>query len=136
MIRKLLLAACGASLLFAAALVANHHHYQTAMKGVAAIMKPTNVALESADMATVQKNAATLVREYTVMAAWWEGRGSEAATKIADEGIQAATAMGKAASAGDAAGAKAAMATLSGTCKGCHSSHRTKNDDGSFGFKN
>ncbi|MBI1355849.1 MAG: hypothetical protein GC160_16030 [Acidobacteria bacterium] len=106
------------------------------MKGVAKVMKPTNAAIEAGDMDTVKKNAGMLARHYSVMAAWWEGHGSDAATKISDEGIQAAMALRKAADAGDAAAAKAAMGTLGGTCKSCHTSHRTKNADGSFGFKN
>lgn len=135
MLKKILLTAAGACLLLTSALVADHHHYVGAMKGVAKNMKPTNVALESGDMATVKSNAAALSHDFAVMAAWWEGRGTTAAVKLADQGHEGAMALEKAAMAGDAAAAKEAMGMISGTCKSCHTAHRVKNDDGSWGFK-
>lgn len=135
MLKKMLLTAVGACLLMTSALVANHHHFVGAMKGVAKHMKPTNVAIESGDMDTVKENAEALAKNFAIMAAWWEGRGTDSAWKIADTAHEGAMELHSAADAGDAAAAKAAMGKIGGTCKSCHMAHRVKNDDGSFGFK-
>lgn len=135
MLKKILLTTAGACLLLATGAVANHHHYVGAMKGVAKRMKPTNEALASGDMDTVKENANELAHNFAVMAAWWEGRGTTAAVKLSDEGHEGAKALHQAAMDGDAAAAKAAMGTIGGTCKACHSAHRVKNADGSWGFK-
>ncbi len=136
MLKKILLTVAGSCLLLASALHADHHRYVTAMKAIAGGMKPTNVALGSGDMATVKANAEGLASNFAVLAGWWEGRGSDAAAKLADEAKGAAEALGKAAAANNADGAKAAMGTLGGTCKSCHTAHRVKNADDSWGFKN
>ncbi len=135
MSKKVLLTAAGACLLLTSALTANHHHFVPAMKGVGGKMKPTNVALGSGDMATVKENAASIAQNFAIIAAWFEGRGNAGAVKIADEAHEGAVALGKAAAAGDAAAAKAAMGTIGGTCKSCHTAYRVKNADGSYGFK-
>ena len=133
--RKSVIAAAILTLILAGGLYANHHLYVGAMKGVAKVMKPTGAALGSGDMDTVKKNANAMARNFAIMAAWWEGRGTAAASKLADQAMKDAVALRKAANGGDAAGAKAAMGRIQGSCKACHSAHRVKNDDGSWGFK-
>jgi cytochrome c556 len=86
-------------------------------------------------MDTVKKNANALNRNFTIMAAWWEGRGSADAFKMADMAAKASAKLRKAANDGDAAAAQAAMGEIRGSCKSCHTAHRVKNDDGSWGFK-
>lgn len=134
-LRKISLLAALVSLLTAGALFANHHRYVNAMKGVAGAMKPTGTALESGDMDAARKGANQMARNFALMAAWWEGRGTAAAAKLAETAMQDAAALRKAAAAGDAAAAKAAFSAVRGSCKACHSAHRVKNDDGSWGFK-
>ena len=136
LLKKILLTAAGACLLLSSALFADHHRYVNHMKAVAKNMKPTNVALQSGDMDTVRKNANMMANHFASIGAWWEGRGSEAAAKISDEAHDAAVELRKAAVDKNAEAAKAAMGKLGGTCKSCHSAHRTKNEDGTFGFKN
>lgn len=134
-LRKISILLALVSLLTAGTLLANHHHYVNAMKGVAGAMKPTGAGLESGDMDAVKKGANQMARNFALMAAWWEGRGTTAAVKLADAAMQDAVALRKAAAAGDAAAAKEAFSAVRGSCKACHSAHRVKNDDGSWGFK-
>ena len=134
--KKIALALAALSLMVAGTLLANHHTYVTAMKGVGGLMGSTGKALEGGDMAAVETNAAALNQHLTVMAAWWEGRGSSAAFKLAEAAANSADAMGKAAGSGDGDAAKAAFGEIRGSCKTCHDAHRVKNDDGSWGFKN
>ncbi len=123
------------SLLVTGALMANHHTYVKAMKAVGKAAGPTGKALQGGDMDTVKKNANTLARNFTIMAAWWEGRGSSSAFKMADMAAKSAVDLRKAANQGDAAAAQAAFGEIRGSCKSCHTAHRVKNDDGSWGFK-
>ena len=124
-----------ASLAVVGGLFADHHHFVNAMKGVGGVMKSTGEAVESGDMDTVKKNANQMARNFALMAAWFEGRGTTAAVKLADAAMQDAVAMRKAANAGDAAAVKEAFSGVRGSCKACHAAHRVKNDDGSYGFK-
>ena len=133
--RKFSVALAVLSLIVTGALFANHHTYVKAMKGAAAVAGPTGKALEAGDMDTVKKNANTMARNFTIMAAWWEGRGSSSAFKMADMAAKASVDLRKAANSGDAAAAKAAFGEIRGSCKSCHTAHRVKNDDGSWGFK-
>lgn len=134
--RKYLVFAALVSLFVAGALFANHHTYVNAMKAVGGAMGPTGKALEGGDMDAVKKNANTLARNFTIMAAWWEGHGSSSAFKMADAAAKSAVSLRRAANQGDAAAAKAAFGEIRGSCKSCHTAHRVKNDDGSWGFKN
>ena len=133
--RKLFAALAVLSLIATGALYANHHTYVKAMKGVASVAGPTGKALEGGDMDTVKKNANAMVRNFTIMAAWWEGRGSSSAFKMAEAAAKSAAKLRRAANSGDAAAAKAAFGEVRGSCKSCHTAHRVKNDDGSWGFK-
>lgn len=124
------------SLLVTGALMANHHTYVKAMKAVGGATGATGKALEAGDMDTVKKNAAVMARNFTIMAAWWEGRGSSSAFGMSEAAAKAAVDLRKAANSGDATAAKAAFEQVRGSCKSCHTAHRVKNDDGSWGFKN
>lgn len=135
MFRKYLLGAAVLSLVLTGTLFANHHTYVNAMKAAAKVTGPTAKAIEAGDMDTVKKNASVMARNYTIMAAWWEGRGSAAAFKLSEASAKAAMDLRKAAAAGDKAAAETAMGTIRGGCKSCHTAHRVKNDDGSYGFK-
>lgn len=134
--RKIFVAVAVFSLIVTGALLANHHTYVNAMKAAAKVTGPTGKALEGGDMDTVKRNAAVMARNFTIMAAWWEGRGSSSAFKMSEAAAQSAIALRKAANSGDAAAAKAAFDEIRGSCKSCHTAHRVKNDDGSWGFKN
>ena len=84
MFRKYLLGVAILSLVLTGTLLANHHTYVNAMKAAAKVTGPTGKAIEAGDMDTVKKNANIMNRNYTIMAAWWEGRGSAAAFKLAE----------------------------------------------------
>ena len=133
--RKYLLVAAVLSLVLTGTLLASHHTYVNAMKAVAKVAGPTGKALQGGDMDTVKKNANTMARNFTVMAAWWEGRGTTAPFEIADLAAKSAVELRRAANSGNAAAAQTALGKIRGTCKSCHSAHRVKNDDGSWGFK-
>lgn len=135
MFRNYLLGAAVLSLLFAGGLLAAHHTYVNSMKAVAKVTGPTAKAVAAGDLDTAKKNANVLARNFTVMAAWWEGRGSSSAFKLADGAAKAAVNLRKAANSGDKDAAMAAMGEIRGSCKACHSTHRVKNEDGSWGFK-
>src|SRR6476661_8029788 len=61
---------------------------------------------------------------------YWTKKGAADATGFAKTARQASADIGKAAKAGDFDAANAAMATLGGTCGGCHMAHRAKGDSG------
>ena len=135
MFRKYLIGVAILSLVLTGTLLANHHTYVNAMKAAAKVTGPTGKAIEAGDMDTVKKNANAMNRNYTIMAAWWEGRGSTAAFKLAEASAKAAVDLRKAANQGDKAAAQAAFGKIRGGCKSCHTAHRVKNADGSWGFK-
>lgn len=133
--RKYFVIAAVFSLITTGALMANHHTYVNAMKAAANVTGPTGKALEGGDMDTVKKNAGVMARNFTIMAAWWEGRGSSSAFNMSEAAAKASRDLRTAANAGDAAAANAAFGEIRGSCKSCHTAHRVKNADGSWGFK-
>jgi cytochrome c556 len=61
---------------------------------------------------------------------YWTKKGAADATGFAKTARMASADIAKAAKAGDFDAANAAMATLGGTCGGCHMAHRAKGDSG------
>lgn len=114
---------------------ADSPHYVHAMKGVAGAQKATGQAIESGDMDAAKMHAAALEYHFRAMAGFWEGRGTADAVGISEDGIAGAEALAGALGAGDKDSAMEALGQVRGTCKACHSEHRTKDADGSWGFK-
>lgn len=83
--------------------------------------------------ADVAKNAADMSETMKAVAAFWDARHSEAATKANKSVIAGAAAVAK---AGDDKEAIAAgMKMIGGGCKGCHDAHREKISDTEYKIK-
>lgn len=72
---------------------------------------------------------------YEEMIPFFRQRDAKDAVKLSQEGKSAAAALASAAFAGDDAKAEAAFQALTGTCKGCHSTHRERLDNGKYKIK-
>jgi cytochrome c556 len=106
--------------------------YQKLMRQIG----PTAQGLaKKTDHAEIAKDAAALRTLFTQVEAFWKQRKTEDAIKFAGAAQTAATEIETAAKAGNDAGIAAARKTLTGQCQACHTAHRDKMADGSWGIK-
>jgi len=105
------------------------------MKGVAAANKGVKGAITAKDAPTVAAAAKTLEDSFKQVETFFSKKGTADAAAWAKANHEAASAMGKAATAGnwDAAGASAA--TIAGSCNTCHAAHRDGAKGGPYTIK-
>ena len=87
------------------------------------------------DMKVVSENAAILAEVFPTTVAAWEKRKMDDAVKMTKDATAAALAVKKAADANDADGLRAALGSLGGTCKSCHTAHREDLGDKKYKIK-
>lgn len=87
------------------------------------------------DMKIVSENAAILAEVFPTTIAAWEARKMPDAVQMTKDAAAAAAAVKKAADANDADGLRAALGTLGGTCKSCHTAHREDLGDRKYKIK-
>jgi cytochrome c556 len=109
--------------------------YQKLMQQVG----PTNQAIakkvEAKDHGGIAADAASLRKVLADVEAFWKARKAEAAVKFAVAAQAAATELETAAKAMSDSGIAAARKTLGAQCMGCHTAHRDKMADGTWGIK-
>lgn len=94
------------------------------------------MAAETKDWAAIGAVAAEWKTHADVIAKFWAGRKADVGTKVSADVAKAATDLAAAAKASDAAAATAAAAVLSGSCRTCHTAHRTERlADGTYEIK-
>jgi len=105
------------------------------MKGVAAANKGVKGAITAKDAPAVAAAAKTLEDSFKQVETFFSKKGTADAAAWAKANHEAASAMGKAATAGnwDAAGASAA--TIAGSCNTCHAAHRDGAKGGPYTIK-
>lgn len=110
--------------------------FQAAMKNAAAacqrLKKNVDAKTNPEDMA---KDADEIAQDFRKMGGFWKQRQTDDAMQSCREAFGAATAVSKAAKAGNMDEAAAQFKTLMGTCAGCHKAHREKAADGSYSIK-
>lgn len=90
--------------------------------------------LESKTGSEAVSQAERLGGIYENMIGFWRQRNAPDAVKWSEEGKAAALQLASAAHAGNAEQAAAALKTLGGTCRSCHTEYRTKTPDGKYAF--
>ena len=94
------------------------------------------LAAETKDFAAIGAVAAEWKAPAEVIAKFWAGRKADVGTKMSAEVLQAVTALATAAKASDAAAVTAAGTVLTGSCRTCHTAHRTERlPDGTYEIK-
>jgi len=110
--------------------------YKTWMKSMPGTMAEMNKNAKAGDWKAVAPDAKKAEEVFTKSAEFWtkKGGGDDAVT-MSKEAAAAAAKLSAAASSGDAAGAEAALKAVGGSCRGCHTAHRDKAEDGSYKIK-
>jgi cytochrome c556 len=112
--------------------------YVAAMKainGANGKLRPL-LAAETKDYAAIAAVAADLKAPTAFTAKFWAPRNAEVGTKVSADVAKAATDLETAAKAGDAAAVAAAGAIVTGSCRTCHTAHRTDRlPDGTYEIK-
>jgi cytochrome c556 len=94
------------------------------------------LAAETKDFAALGAVAAEWKAPAETIAKFWGARKSDVGTKASADVLQAVTALATAAKANDAAGVAAAGTVLTGSCRTCHTAHRTERlPDGTYEIK-
>ncbi len=94
------------------------------------------LAAETKDFAAIGTVAAEWKASAEWIAKFWGARNAEVGTKVSAEVNKALTDLAAAAKANDAAAVTAAGAVLSGSCRTCHTAHRTDRlPDGTYEIK-
>ena len=110
--------------------------YKTWMKSLPGTMTEMNKNAKAGDWKAVAPDAKKAEEVFTQSAAFWTKRGGgDDAAGWSKDAAAAAAKLSAAASSGDAAGAEAGLKAVSGSCRGCHTAHREKAEDGSYKFK-
>jgi len=109
--------------------------YVKAMKDLGAVAQVLTKAGATDDLPTVLKAAETAKVAFTVTLNYWKGTAANDAKTVADAGLKAASDIWVAANLNSPDGVEAATKEMMDTCRTCHTAHREKLDDGSFGIK-
>jgi len=112
--------------------------YVAAMKAINAAngkLRPL-LGAETRDYAAIASVAAELKGPMEVTSKFWAPRNAEVGTKLSASVLKAVTDLEVAAKASDAAAVTAAAAVISGSCRTCHTAHRTERlPDGTYEIK-
>jgi cytochrome c556 len=109
--------------------------YVKLMRQIAPTAQGVAKKVEAKDHAGIAADAASLRALFAEVETFWKARKTEDAVKFAAAAQAAATEMETAAKAGNESGIQAARKTLTGQCQACHTAHRDKMADGSWGIK-
>jgi len=110
--------------------------FQTAMKGAAAAHGRIKKGVEAkASAEDIAKDADEEAQNFKKIGSYFKQNNATDALEICKQAFAAATAVSKAAKAGNMEEAAAQYKTLSGTCASCHHAHREKAADGSYSIK-
>lgn len=91
---------------------------------------------ETKDFAAIAKAAAELKPSAEVTAKFWADRKAEVGTKLSADVLKAVTDLEAAAKANNADGVMAAGRVISGSCRTCHTAHRSERmPDGTYEIK-
>lgn len=108
---------------------------EAAMKQIGQSNGPMQKALKSGDLAAAQKEAETLVTQFTLVERFWTQHKKDDAIKLAMTARQGAADVVAAIKAGDQAKAQMAAGNLGGTCKQCHGTYREGTQQEGFRLK-
>jgi hypothetical protein len=109
--------------------------YQKLMRQVGPTTQAIGKKAEAMDHGGIAKDAAALKALFADVEAFWKARKAEAAVKFAVAAQAAATELETAGKAMSDSGIAAARKTLAAQCMGCHTAHRDKMADGTWGIK-
>ena len=109
--------------------------YKDWMKSVPPAVGGIRKNLEAKTLDAVVADAKKLETVFGQSAEFWTKKGGADAAGWSKDVQAAAGKVASAAAAGDADGAAAAFKVVSGSCKGCHETHREKLADGSYKIK-
>ena len=98
--------------------------HEAAMKQVGQSNGAMQKAIKSNDLPAAQKEAETLLAQFTLAERFWTQHKKDDAMKLAATARQGATDVIAAIKAGDQMKAQMAAANLGGTCKQCHGTYR------------
>jgi len=94
------------------------------------------LAAETKDFAAIGAVAAEWKTHADVIAKIWAGRKADVGTKVSADVAKAVNDLAAAAKASDAAAVTAAGGIVAGSCRTCHTAHRTERlPDGSYEIK-
>ncbi len=94
------------------------------------------LAAETKDFAAIGAVAAEWKTQAEVIAKFWSGRKADVGTKVSADVLKAVNDLAAAAKASDAAAVGTAGAVLTGSCRTCHTAHRTERlPDGTYEIK-
>jgi len=105
------------------------------MKTIAPAFADLRAAAQDAKAEVVAASVGKLVPAFTETEVIWDGLGQSPAAQWARDARQHATAIDRAAAAGNWEAAKRSAAELNQVCGTCHATYRERQDDGSFRFK-
>lgn len=125
---------CLGAAIFTAAWAQSDQEFVTWMKAAGAACGAAKKAVDAKALPEAVEPAAKVADNFTRMEAYWKAHNSPAAG-MAHTAATAASDLSAAAKAGNAEKASAALQQLTGTCKGCHDSHREKKPEGGFTIK-
>ena len=109
-------------------------NYQKAMKDLAAFNQGIDKAVMAEDYETATKLAASAQAAFGVAEQFWASRAAEAAT-ASQTGAKAAADLAVAAGLRSQEGAAYAVKGVKAVCAPCHTAHREKMPDGTWGIK-
>jgi cytochrome c556 len=119
-----------ATVVFFVLLAQTDADYMGWMKAAVASKGKVAKGIAAKDGPGVATDAKVMEDSFKGIEDYWTKKGAADATGFAKTARQASADIAKAAKAGDFDAANAAMATLGGTCGGCHMAHRAKGDSG------
>src|ERR1700722_5196792 len=132
---KCVLAGCLAAAIAATLWAEVDADYQAAMKGAAGAFGRLKKDIDAKAADDAAKDATEVAQNYRKMGAYWKAHSADDAMQLCKDGFAAATAVSKAATAGNMDEAAAQFKNVAGTCAGCHKAHRDKAADGSYSIK-
>ena len=119
-----------ATVVFFVLLAQTDADYMGWMKAAVASKGKVAKGIAAKDGPGVATDAKVMEDSFKGIEDYWTKKGAADATGFAKTARMASADISKAAKAGDFDAANAAMATLNGTCGGCHMAHRAKGDSG------
>ena len=110
--------------------------YVKGMKAFNAANGALRAAVPAKDYDAIAAAAASLKPHAELLAKFWAGRASEVAPKLSADVLKAVGDLETAAKAKDDAGMTAAAGVISGSCRMCHTAHRSERlPDGTYEIK-
>ena len=109
--------------------------HEAAMKQIGQSNGAMQKLIKAGDLAMAQKEAETLLTQFTLAERFWTQHKKDDALKLAQTARQGAADVVAAIKASDAAKAQMAAGNLGGTCKQCHGTYREGTPQEGFRLK-